>query len=167
MPVLTGYHAAVRTSLKALIVLAALICSAPFFWLGGGGRWLETNVFPPRRPNYMPANSVWIDAPPLPVSWHHGWWFGCGISPSGASNYCRLVAHGRTIYDGEFLSCRTHAPVPEHALNLVAPPPGADMWLFAVNGDGVAGYTKDGDILLPVAAMAKCDSVKAKLLAHP
>lgn len=148
-----------------LVAVFGLTCFAVFFWLGGGVHWLE-GVFPPRRPSYMPRNSVWIDAPPLPLSWHHGWWFGCSISSSGATNYCRLVADGKTIYDGDYLSCRTHAPIPEEALTLVSPPPEA-LWLFPANGDGVAGFTKDGDILLPVAAIPKCDSVKARSTANP
>jgi hypothetical protein len=115
----------------------------------------------------MPANSVWIDAPSLPLSWHHGWWFGCGVSLSGATNYCRLVADTRTIYGGEYLSCKTQAPVPEQALKLIAPPQGANMWLFRENVDGVAGYTKDGDILLPVGAIEQCDAVRARWKARP
>jgi hypothetical protein len=154
--------------LWTLLVLVALMCFAFFFWLGGGLNWLDKDVFPPRRPSFMPANSVWIDAPPLPLSWHHGWWFGCGVSPSGTTNYCRLVAHGRTIDGGDYLSCRTQAPVPEQALKLIPPPHGsADMWLFAENADGVAGFTKDGDILLPVAAITKCDAVRAKRTINP
>jgi hypothetical protein len=151
-----------------LLALVALMCFAFFFWLGGGVHWLDKDVFPSRRPSFMPANSVWIDAPPLPLSWHHGWWFGCGVSPSGTTNYCRLVSDGRTIYGGDYLLCRTKAPVPEQALKLIAPPHGsADMWLFGENADGVAGFTKDGDILLPVAAITKCDAVRAKRTINP
>jgi hypothetical protein len=156
-----------RRLLWALVGLWALICVAFFFWLGGGVHWLEKDVFPPRRPNFMPANSVWIDAPPLPLSWHHGWWFGCEISPSETANYCRLVGDGQAVYSGDYLSCRTHAAVPEQALKLIAPPQGADMWLGAEHAEGVAAYTKDGDVLLPVAAIPKCEAVRARRVAHP
>jgi hypothetical protein len=57
----------------------------------GGIRWLDTKVFPPRRPKDMPRNDVWIDAPALPISWHHGWWFGYDTPSSGTAGYCRLV----------------------------------------------------------------------------
>jgi hypothetical protein len=149
--------------LWALVAVLGLTCCAFFFWLGGGIHWLEKDVFPPRRPSFMPANSVWIDAPPLSLSWHHGWWFGCGVSTSGTTNHCRLVGNGQTVYGGDYLSCRTHAAIPEQALKLIPPPHGSlDMWLFGEHADGVAGYTKGGDILLPVAAMEECDAVSAR-----
>jgi hypothetical protein len=62
--------------------ITAIIIAAPLFWIEGGCGWLQTKVFPPTRPRFMPLNSVWIDAPPLPISWHRGWWFGCGLSSS-------------------------------------------------------------------------------------
>ena len=151
--------------LWGLVVVAGLTSCAFFFWLGGGVHWLDKDVFPPRRPSFMPADSVWIDAPPLPLSWHHGWWFGCSLPPSGKTNNCRLVGNGQTVFGGDYRSCRTQAAVPEQVLKLIPPPKGADMWLFAENADGVVGYTKDGDILLPVAAIDKCDAVRAKLIA--
>src|SRR5437870_6868742 len=53
----------------------------------------------------MPQNAVWIDAPALPMSWNRGWWFGCDLSPSGTTNYCRLVtANGEEVYAGEYRS---------------------------------------------------------------
>ena len=84
----------------------------PFFWLAGGIRWLETKAFPPGRPRFMPVNSVWIDAPSLPISWHYGWWFGCGVSDLGQSNYCRLMkVNGGLVYGSNYLSCRDHLPM--------------------------------------------------------
>jgi hypothetical protein len=151
---------------RSVIFLMALICCACLLWLSGGIRWLEKDVFAPRRPSFMPANSVWIEAPSLPLSWHHGWWFGCGVS--GMANHCRLVGDGRTIYGGEYLSCRTQAPIPEQSLKLIAPPGGSqEMWLFGEHADAVAGFTEDGDILLPVAFMAKCNAVRARPKANP
>jgi hypothetical protein len=52
-------------------------------------------------------------------------------------------------------------------LKLIAPPQGADIWLYRENVDGVAGYTKDGDILLPVAAIEQCEAVRARWKASP
>ena len=47
-------------------------------------------------------------------------------------------------------------------MTLIPPPHGADMWVFAENAEGVAGYTKSGDILLPVGAIEKCDTLRAR-----
>jgi len=157
-----------RRLLWALVGLWALICFAFFFWLAGGVHWLDKDV-PPRRPSFMPANSVWIDAPSLPLSWHHGWSFGCGVSSSGTTNHCRLVlAGGTTVYEDDYLSCRTRAPVSENALKLIPPPHGSfNMWLFGEGSDGVAGFTQDSDILLPVGVIAKCDRVTARWTKRP
>jgi hypothetical protein len=149
---------------RAMLALVILICCAVLFWVEGWVPWLEKEVFLPRRPSFMPTNSVWIDAPPLPLSWHHGWWLGCGVSASGATNYCRLVEDGHTIEAGDYLSCRTRAAVPEQALKLIAPPGGSqDMWLFDLQLGGIVAFTKDGAVLLPAGAMAKCDAVRARL----
>ena len=53
---------------KLLLGVAALVVALPVFWLEGGVRWLDTKVFPPRRPKDMPQNAVWIDAPII-VDW--------------------------------------------------------------------------------------------------
>ena len=110
--ILVGCHriAMDRQSLvsKLLLGVAALVVAVLLFWLAGGVRWLDTKAFPPRRPQDMPQNAVWIDAPPLPISWHHGWWFGCDLAPSGTANYCRLVmANGKEVYAGEYLPCKS------------------------------------------------------------
>jgi hypothetical protein len=80
-----------RSPFVIAALFVALLIALPVFWVSGGVTWLQTKVFPPRRPKDMPLNSVWINAPSLPISWHHGWWFGCEITQSGAANYCRLV----------------------------------------------------------------------------
>src|SRR5579864_6748513 len=97
---------------KVLFAIIALVVAFPLFWFAGGVRWLDTKVFPPRRPKDMPPNAVWIDAPALPISWQHGWWFGCETPLSGIANYCRLVmANGSEVYAGEYLSCENGSPV--------------------------------------------------------
>lgn len=146
-----------------IVVLTVL---APFFWMAGGVYWLDKKVFPPTRPRFMPVNSVWIDAPALPISWHHGWWFGCGLSSSGAANYCRLVGADRQqVYGGEYLPCNSNSPIGEASVRLVAPPDSADMWLFVEENDGVIGFLADGDVLLPLSVRGKCNEVKARLRA--
>lgn len=156
----------VEIASRTALGIAAAFCCALVFWFSGGLHWLEKDVFPPRRPSFMPVNSVWIDAPPLPMSWHHGWWFGCGRSSSEAANYCRLVGEGSTIFAGEYLSCRTRAPILEKDLILKSPQDSSDMWLFTEHSEGVAGFTRDGDILLPLNVLSKCDGVAARLKGH-
>lgn len=144
--------------------IALVIIGGPLFWMAGGVHWLNAKVFPPTRPRFMPVNSVWIDAPHLAISWHHGWWFGCGLSSSGATNYCRLVAaDGKQVYGGEYLPCSSSSPIGEASVRLVAPPDSADMWLFAEENDGVIGFLADRDLLLPLSVRGKCNQVKARL----
>ena len=146
--------------------IVVLIVLAPFFWMAGGVHWLDTKVFPPTRSRFMPVNSVWIDAPALPISWHHGWWFGCGLSSSGAVNYCRLVgADGQQVYGGEYLPCNSTSPINEESARLVARADSFEMWLFGEGSEGVIGFLADGDVLLPLSVRDKCNQVKARL--HP
>jgi hypothetical protein len=142
--------------LYALIVLLV-------FWLLGGLRWME-RVFPPRRPRFMPTNSVWIEAPPLPISWHHGWWFGCDRASSGTANYCRLIrGDGEQVYAGKYLPCRTHVAIAESNIHLVPPANDSDIWLFRWEDTGMIGFLSDGDLLLPPSLQNKCDEVKERL----
>ena len=141
-----------------------MVIAAPLFWMVGGLYWLDKKVFPPRRPRFMPVNSVWIDAPPLPISWHHGWWFGCGLSSSGAANYCRLVrGDDEEVYGGEYLPCSSGTPIEDVSIRLIAPPDSVNMWLFGEKNDGVIGFLADGDLLLPLSVREKCSQVKARL----
>src|ERR1700692_4603049 len=71
-----------------------------------------------RRPSEMPRNSVWIDAPALPFSFYHGWWFGCWIDSDGKSNRCKLSSAGTTTYEGLYVSCDSKAPVQRDTLTL-------------------------------------------------
>jgi len=155
-----------RSMNLVFLSIAALIVALPLFLVEGGCNWLATSVFPPRRPRFMPVNSVWIDAPSLPISWHHGWWFGCGLSSSGNANYCRLVeAEGPLVYASEYLPCSTRSPMDENNIHLVPPPDGESMWLFGEGSDGVVGFLANGDLLLPVPTIEKCGNVKTQL--HP
>jgi hypothetical protein len=146
--------------------ITAIIIAAPLFWVEGGCGWLQTKVFPPSRPRFMPVNSVWIDAPSLPISWHRGWWFGCGLSSSRTANYCRMVeAVGPLVYGSEYLSCSSRSPIDEINIHLVPPPRGVGMWLFGEGSNGVAGFLANGDVLLPVSAINKCGQVQTRM--HP
>jgi hypothetical protein len=103
-----------------LLAFAAVAVALTFFWLFGGVRWLETTVFPPTRPRSMPQNAIWIDAPALPISWHHGWWFGCVAPSSGTANQCRLVtSNGEEVYAGGYLLCSSKSPLLASEIHLV------------------------------------------------
>src|SRR5215467_3676525 len=138
---------ALRLLLGVLIVLVV----PPLFWMAGGVTWLDTKVFPPRRPKDMPQNSVWIDAPSLPISWHHGWWFGCYVAQSGTANYCRFVmANGQEVYAGDYLPCESKTPLPLSTKELVAPPhSGGAIWIADKRLKALApvGAMRNGDLL--------------------
>ena len=148
---------------KVLLALASLIVAFPLFWLAGGIGWLDTKVFPPRRPRNMPQNAVWIDAPGLPISWHHGWWFGCDLAPSGATNYCRLVmANGEEVYAGEYLPCANATRLPVSTRDLVAPPHSGAIWIADKRLKTLApvGVLRNGDLLLPLVVLDRCEKFK-------
>jgi hypothetical protein len=148
---------------KLLLGIAAVIVALPLFWLAGGIRWLDTTVFPPLRLKDMPRNAVWIDAPGLPISWHHGWWFGCDLAPSGTANYCRMVmANGDEVYAGEYLPCGSRAPLPVSAKELVPPPRNIELWIAdkRLNTLAPVGALQNGDLLLPVVVLDRCDKFK-------
>jgi hypothetical protein len=139
-----------------------LLIAAPLLWLLGGLPWIE-EMFPPRRPKHMPTTAIWIEAPRLPISWHHGWWFGCDMASSGTANSCRLVtSDGKQVYADEYLSCNTHLAIAENNLHLLPPPDSVEMWLFYWHNEGVAGFLSDGDLLLPVSLRDKCGEVRER-----
>jgi hypothetical protein len=145
--------------LKLLLGLAALAVALPLFWMAGGIAWLDTKVFPPARPKKLPQNAVWIDAPTLPISWHHGWWFGCNVAQSGAANYCRLVmANGEEVYAGEYLPCGSRTPLPVSTKDLVPPANNDLIWISDERLSTLApvGTLRNGDLLLPVVVLDRC-----------
>ena len=144
--------------------LTYVIAAVFAFWIFGGVYFLN-KVIPPRRPRFMPKDSVWIDAPPLPISWHHGWWFGCNMASSGTTDYCRLIrnADDGEVYGGEYLPCRTPAALPEDKIRLVPPKDSSEMWLFHWRNEGVVGFLADGDLLLPASMNNKCEEVAERL----
>ena len=144
--------------------IAVLVVGIPVFWVEGGCYWLQTKVFPPRRPRLMPLNSVWIEAPSLPLSWHRGAWFGCGLSHSGTTNYCRLVGtDGQLVCDGEYLSCATHSPIAEKDIHLVPPRDSGEVWVFTERSHCVVGLLADGEVQLPATDMDRCEEPKTRL----
>jgi hypothetical protein len=148
-----------------LMGITFVVVATPLLWLGGGLYWLEKDVFPAKRPRFMPVDSIWIEGLTLPLSWHHGWWFGCDLSSSELTNYCRLVrANGEGVYAGEYLPCSSHVAIPEANIRLTPPPrDSSDMWLFRWESDAVAGFLADGDLLLPASMQDKCTDVTKQL----
>ncbi len=153
-----------RSGNFVFVCIAVLAIAVPVFLMDGGLNWLDKKVFPPRRPKFMPVNSVWIEGLSLPVSWHNGWWFGCGLSASGTANYCRLVgADGKQVYGGEYLPCNGRSPIDEGSIRLVTPRDSIDMWLPVGQKLGVIGFLSNGDLLLPLSVREKCSQVKTRL----
>lgn len=123
-------------------------------------------IWQARRPSDMPRNSIWIDAPALPFSFYHGWWFGCWIDPDQKSNRCRLWGSGglHTVYEGIYVSCESKAPVQGDELQLSAPADSMGMWVG--NSDaGIfapAAFLTNGKVLVPVGALRDCEKFRAK-----
>jgi hypothetical protein len=117
-----------------------------------------------RRPSDMPRNSVWIDAPALPFSFYHGWWFGCWIDSDGRSNRCRLWGSGglQTVYEGLYVSCDSKTPVQGNELQLSAPSDSMRMWVGNSEPSifAPAAFLANGKVLVPVEALPDCDKVR-------
>lgn len=159
--VIMGIHR--QKLVNLLLAFSAIVIALPFFWLFGGVRWLETRVFPPQRPKEMPQNAIWIDAPALPISWHHGWWFGCLMSSSGIANECRLVMpNGDEVYAGEYLPCSSKSQLLSSEIELVPPPQKVGMWVADKRLTTLApiGALRNGDLLLPAVVIDRCDELK-------
>ena len=115
-----------------------------------------------RRPSDMPRNSVWIDAPALPFSYYHGWWFGCWIDSDGKSSRCKLSSAGTTVYEGLYVSCDSTAPVQEYELQLSAPADSMGMWVGNSERSifAPAAFLKNGKVLVPVEALHDCEKFR-------
>ena len=123
-------------------------------------------VWQARGPSDMPANSIWIDAPALPFSFYHGWWFGCWVDSDLKSNRCRLWGSGglQTVYEGLYVSCDERSPVPADELQLNAPADSTDMWV-GYSEDNVfapAAFLRNGKILVPTEAPGACKELHEK-----
>jgi hypothetical protein len=68
-----------------------------------------------RRPSDMPHNSIWIEAPAVPLGFYRGWWLGCWIDSDHISNRCRFWSSGGlgVVYEGR--SIFTGLRIPESA----------------------------------------------------
>jgi hypothetical protein len=123
---------------------------------------------PSKRSRNMPADSVWIAAPNLPFSWHHGWWFGCWIDSDGYSNRCRLWAEGLdVVYEGQYVSCDSNSPVPARELKIRAPADSMHMWVATnSNHEGdiaLAAFLGNGKFLVPVSSPDGCKRIKGQI----
>lgn len=134
---------------------------------GIGVLWWWGNQ-PAPRPKSMPSNSVWIEAPTLPVSWHKGWWFGCWIDSDGRSDRCRLWRPGSdnpVVYDGLYVSCDTHSPLPADKLKLKAPDDSMQMWVSVPSHAefAPAAFLQNGDYLVPLGAPHACEELQKEM----
>jgi hypothetical protein len=66
---------------KAFLIPVVLV--AAFFAIPKVLIWWGSQ--PSRLPKDMPRSSIWIQAPNVPFSWDHGWWFGCWTSSDGTA----------------------------------------------------------------------------------
>jgi hypothetical protein len=120
-----------------------------------------------RRPSDIPRNSVWIDAPALPFSFYHGWWFGCWIDSDGKSNRCRLWSAGLQepiVYEGLYVSCDSRTPVQRDELQLSSPADSMGMWVGNSERSifAPAAFLTNGKVLVPVEALRDCEKFRPK-----
>jgi len=117
-----------------------------------------------RRPSDMPRSSIWIDAPALPFSFYHGWWFGCWIDSDHKSDRCRLWGSGglQTVYEGLYVSCDSKAPVERDELQLIAPADSMGMWVGNSERSifAPAAFLANGKVLVPAEALNGCQKVR-------
>jgi hypothetical protein len=138
-------------------------------------RELEVGIFSPKRPLNLPANAIWIDAPPLPLTFAHGWWLGCE-KQDAESDRCILVGHNdrasggdgknRVVTNEPYLSCKTLRALATDTIALREPTSSENMWIseFDDNKKWVdmapVAFLQNGDILAPATEISQC----AKLL---
>jgi hypothetical protein len=152
-----------RVWIPAVAVIALLAGIGVLLWWGAQ---------PPARPKYMPANSIWVDAPALPFSWHHGWWLGCWIDSDGHSNRCRLWGAGLEkpiVFEGQYISCETHSPVAAEELRLKAPPDSMQMWVGVATKEisAPAAFLENDKHLVPVESPHGCEELRNNLKRSP
>ncbi len=130
------------------------------------GLFVVRPMWQARRPSYMPRNSVWIDAPALPFSFYHGWWFGCWIDADHKSNRCRLWGSGglQTVYEGLYVPCDSKVPVQRDELQLSAPADSMGMWVGNSEHSifAPAAFLANGKVLVPVEALSDCQKFRPK-----
>jgi hypothetical protein len=153
---------------KRIILLGLVVCVGVALYLIAS-REFEIGMFAPKRPGSLPANAIWIDAPPLPFTYAHGWWLGCVIQ--GATDVCDLVGHNdrasggngqnRLVSSENYLSCRTLAALKTTDIELKPPHDSTTMWVkFDSERDSLGmapvAFLKNGDVLVPTNAIAQC-----------
>jgi hypothetical protein len=141
-------------------VFFGIVVGVKMLWWWGGQ--------PSPRPKDMPADSVWIPAPTLPFSWHRGSWFGCWIDSDGHSNRCRLWNAGKEnplIFEGQYVSCQNHSPVPANELRLTVPANPVGLWVVFKSENQLvpAAALQNGEYLVPVDSERGCEQLQQSL----
>lgn len=139
-----------------LIALIAIRCLVVLVVLP-----LGLTAYRARRPKDMPANSIWIDAPPVPFGWYRGWWLGCWVDTDQQTNRCRLYdgnLRPAVVYEGKYVPCDGKSPVPQAELKLKAPADSTEMWLFP----GIVVFLEDGRLLVPAENSGDCGKIRQR-----
>jgi len=119
------------------------------------------SAFRARRPKGMP-NAIWIDAPPVPFGFYHGWWEGCWLDSDHRTDYCRLYGPGLSppvVYEGRFMPCDGSQPIPTSELRLRPPRQSSDMWIFP----GFVAFLENGRLLVPTDKVSDCSEIRGRL----
>lgn len=136
-------------------------------------RELEIDEFAPKRPSGLPPDTIWINAPPLPLTFAHGWWLGCERRDEQVDR-CILIRHNDRMSggngdnslesDASYVSCRTSAPLEPQKLILIPPPTSFNMWLGYKDSreqwvSVPAVFLQNHDILVPPSLLSKCSTL--------
>lgn len=144
--------------------ILAVIVSVIVLYIGAS---IAQAAWKARRPADMPANSVWIEAPPVSFGYFRGWWFGCSIDRDGKSDRCRLWngnLQQPIVYEGLYVSCETKLPVPANELQVI--PPRDSFYMWVGDGKGInapVALLANGKVLTPVEVSDGCEQFQKEM----
>lgn len=93
----------------AFIGALALIFIARIWWAS----------IPPKLPQNLPTNSIWLEAPTRLNFSPSGFWVGCWLDGERHANRCSFADFkGKVLYESDYLSCDGRPPIPDNKLRL-------------------------------------------------
>lgn len=73
------------------------------------------------------------------------------------------------VFEGRYVSCENHSPVPANELKLKAPADSAQMWVRVESKEFLApaAFLQNGKYLVPAEAAHGCEELQEKLTHNP
>jgi len=107
----------------------------------------------PARPRTLPANAIWVPAPPVPFDLERrGDWLSCWVDRQQKVNRCRVSdCGGATKYEGDLLPLSGAGPIPEQRLRLKPVTTTMELWMWSDSAKRDVPIVRltDGTVLLP------------------